>query len=116
MVKIMAVDEKKIEEKVAEEKEYQYRVAPRYGVWTEEDKLLIQVALPGVHKEDIQMKALKDYFTLRATRDDILYSLDLEFGIDIEPESTKAEYNEGLLRVEMKRYKPLDHAFIVPIQ
>jgi len=112
----MAVDEKKVEEKVADESVYSYRITPRYGVWTEEDKIVIQVALPGVHKESIQMKALKDYFTLRATRDDILYSLELEFGIDIEPESTKAEYKEGLLRVEMKRFKPLEHAFNVPIQ
>ena len=56
------------------------------------------------------------YFTLRAKRDDILYTLDLDLGVDIEPKETKATYEEGLLRVELKRYKPLEHAFNVKIE
>ena len=92
-----------------------YRVKPRYGVWTEEDKVILQVALPGVAKESIQMKALEDYFTLRARRDDIQYALDLDFGTKIEPDKTHADYKEGLLRIEFKKYNPLEHAFDVKI-
>ena len=62
------------------------------------------------------MKALKDFFTLKAQRGDTMFSLDLDFGIKIEPEHTHTTYTEGLLRVEFKRYKPLEHAYIVPIQ
>ena len=105
-----------VEEKKETKEEVHYRVTPRYGVWSDDDKIVIQVALPGVKKESIQMKALKDYFTLRAPRDDMLYTLELEFGFDIEPEKTKAEYSEGLLRVEAQRYKPLEHAYTVPIE
>lgn len=93
-----------------------YRVVPKYGTYLEADKVILQVALPGVNKDQINMKALKDYFTLKAQRGDTLYTLDLDFGIDIEPENTKSEYEEGLLRVEFKRYNPLEHAYIVPIQ
>jgi len=119
MVKIMALAE--TENKAIEETrkpEYKYRIKPRYGVWSDDDKITIQAALPGVMKEKIEMKTLKDYFTLRAKRDDgdILYSLDLDLGIEIEPKETKATYEEGLLRVELKRYKPLEHAFNVKIE
>jgi HSP20 family molecular chaperone IbpA len=98
------------------EDEVRYRITPRYGVWTEKDHLLIQVALPGVKKEDIEMKALKDYFTLRAKRGEIMYALDLDFGIDVEPNETEAKYEEGLLKVKFKRYNPLEHAYEVKIE
>jgi HSP20 family molecular chaperone IbpA len=94
-----------------------YRITPKYGVYTEDDKVVVQIALPGVKKADIQMKALKDYFTLRANRgEDTVYMLDLDFGVKIEPDKTKSTYEEGLLRLEFTRYKPLDHAYVVPIQ
>ena len=95
---------------------YQYRVVPKYGTYLENDKVILQVALPGVSRKDIEMKALKDYFTLKASHGDTLYTLDLDFGVKIEPESTKTLYEEGLLRVEFKRYNPLEHAYTVPIQ
>ena len=93
-----------------------YRVTPRYGIWTDDDKVRLQIALPGVKKEHIKMKALKDYFTLRAVRNEILYTLDLEMGVKIKPEDTHVEYQEGLLNLEFKRYKPLEDAYLVPIE
>ena len=94
-----------------------YRITPKYGVYTEDDKVILQVAIPGVQKDAIQMKALKDFFTLRAERgEDSIYVLDLDFGVKIEPEKTTSTYEEGLLRLEFLRYKPLDHAYVVPIQ
>jgi HSP20 family molecular chaperone IbpA len=93
------------------------RITPKYGVYTEEDKVILQVAIPGVQKDAIRMKAMKDFFTLRAERgEDSIYMLDLDFGVKIEPEKTTSSYEEGLLRLEFQRYKPLDHAFVVPIQ
>lgn len=93
------------------------RITPKYGVYTEDDKVILQVSIPGVKKENIKMKALKDYFTLRAERgEDTVYMLDLDFGVKIEPEKTTSTYEEGLLRLEFKRYNPLEHAYAVPIQ
>ena len=37
-------------------------------------------------------------------------------GIEIEPKETKATYSEGLLKVELKRFKPLENAFDVKIE
>lgn len=94
----------------------QYRITPRYGLYSEQEKVILQVALPGVKKADISMKALKDYFSLRAKRGEVEYVLDLDFGVKISPEKTVSEYSEGLLRLEFQRYNPLEHAYEVPIQ
>jgi HSP20 family molecular chaperone IbpA len=112
----MAVEEK-VEQKVTEVKEpvYRYHVSPRYNAWTEGDKVILHVALPGVHKEKVKMKALRDYFTLEAARDDVKYELELNLGVDIVPGKTKTTYDEGLLKVEFERYNPLDDAYEVPI-
>ena len=95
--------------------EPRYKIAPRYGVWSKDDKIIIQVALPGVQKEKIEMKVLPNYFTLRATRDEVLYALDLEM-VKVEPEISTASYEEGLLKIELKRYNPLEHAYEVKIE
>jgi len=112
----MAVVEQKTEVKTEEKDSPRYRITPRYGVWTDDDKLILQVALPGVKKDAIEMKALSDYFTLRAKRADILYALDLDFGEEIEPDKSSAKYEEGLLRIEFKKYNPLEHAYEVKIE
>lgn len=102
--------------KEVQEVENLTKVTPRFTAWTEDDKIIIRVVLPGVDKKDIEMKALQDRFLLRAQRDEFLYNLDLGLDIDIEPSSAKASYTEGLLRTEFKRLNPLDKAFEVPIE
>jgi len=90
-----------------------YKVTPRYGAWLHEDKFVLEIALPGVAKEAIKIKAMEDFFTLRAERDNIVYTLDLDLNFRIEPTKVTNEYIEGLLRVEFERFKPLEKAFTV---
>jgi len=88
-----------------------YRITPRYGAWLEDDKFVVEVALPGVPKESITMKALQDYFSLRASRENVEYVLDLDLNFRIEPAKVTSDYTEGLLRVEFQRYDPLAYAY-----
>jgi len=115
----MALAEKKENHTIIEEEEeksrFRYRIRPKYTAWTEDKNIIIRTALPGVNKENIEIKALKDVFILRAGRDQILYSLELNLHSEIVPEKTKAEYTEGLLTVTLTRYNPLDDAFDVQI-
>jgi len=90
-----------------------YKVTPRYGAWLREDKFVLEIALPGVAKEAIKIKAMEDYFTLRAERENIVYTLDLDLNFKIEPTKVTSNYTEGLLRVEFERYNPLEKAFTV---
>jgi len=93
----------------------EYTIVPRYQAWFEDKTLEIRVILPGVDKKDIELKALKDTFLLRAKRGDISYKLDLDLDIDIDVNKIKAEYHEGLLKVSMVRIDPIDTALDVPI-
>lgn len=90
-----------------------YKVTPRYGAWLHDDKFVLEIALPGVAKDAIKMKAMEDYFTLRAERENIIYTLDLDLNFRIEPTKVTNEYTEGLLRVEFERFNPLEKAFTV---
>jgi HSP20 family molecular chaperone IbpA len=114
----MAVETKTVtqNESVSTDRTPRYVIIPKYGISYENEKYILRVALPGVVKSDIEMKALEDFFTLRATRDTILYRLDLDLDFQVETEKIKAEYKEGLLRVEFTPYNPMEHAFKVPIE
>jgi HSP20 family molecular chaperone IbpA len=90
-----------------------YKVTPRYGAWLRDDKFVLEIALPGVAKDAIKIKAMEDYFTLRAERENIIYSLDLDLNFKIEPTKVTNSYEEGLLRVEFERYNPLEKAVTV---
>lgn len=111
----MSIAETKTTDMAEHKVEPKYKVIPRYGVWSKDDKITVQIALPGVKKDDIEMKVLPNYFTLRAPRGEVMYALDLEI-IKVEPEVSKAEYEEGLLKIELKRYNPLEHAYEVKIE
>jgi HSP20 family molecular chaperone IbpA len=115
MMKMSDSNEAKINEEM-QQVENLTKVTPRWSAWTEDDKIILRAVLPGVNKDDIEMKALQDRFLLRARRDEIMYNLDLGLDLDIKPQDTKAEYSEGLLRVELKRVDPLDNSYEVPIE
>lgn len=114
----MAVETKTVtqNESVSTDQTPRYVIIPRYGISYENEKYILRVALPGVTKSDIEMKVLEDFFTLRATRNNIIYRLDLDLNFQVEAEKVKAEYKEGLLRIEFTPYDPMEHAFKVPIE
>lgn len=116
-VKKMAVVEKK-EEKIQESKEEEkptirYRVYPDIKKYIDygEQTVEIEIALPGVKKENISVKALPTWFHITAKRDDgVEYSANTGFGTEIEPTKTTADYNNGLLEIHAHIRNPLDKA------
>jgi HSP20 family molecular chaperone IbpA len=93
-----------------------YWAIPEYSAWVNADQIKLEVELPGVRKETISLKTERNSLVLRARRNDIQYELDLDFIEDIEPEKTKAKYEEGLLTIELKRYNPMEHAVDIKIE
>jgi|SRR5512133_2572166 HSP20 family molecular chaperone IbpA len=64
-----------------------------------ETKLCIDIALPGVKKENINIKMLKSNLFLTAPRDDIKYVSSLSMCCDVVPEKAEAKYENGLLKI-----------------
>lgn len=106
-------ESKPIEEKKTVEP--RYFVVPRYGWYFDEKAFIIEIALPGVSRDTIKIKALHDYFTLTAQREEIGYKLALEMGFEIDPAKIKATYHEGLLKVELPIVDPMSRAVEVKI-
>jgi len=93
-----------------------YRVTPRYGMWYRDGKWILEAAVPGVIRENVKIKVKDDFFHMTAIREDVEYKLDLNFNFQIEKSKTKAEYKEGLLKVEFIQHDPLADAYMVPIE
>lgn len=101
---------------IKQEAKPKYWAIPEYSAWVNAEHIKLEVELPGVKKETISLKTERNSLVLRARRNDIQYELDLEFTEDIEPDQTKAKYQEGLLTIELKRYNPSEHAIEIKIE
>lgn len=71
--------------------------------FVEEKTIKIIAELPGVEKEDINIKATETKVTLKAENGIRQYSAEKELDVKIIPESASARYNNGVLEVIFKR-------------
>ncbi|MEJ2101490.1 MAG: Hsp20 family protein [Desulfobacterales bacterium] len=67
----------------------------------DDNKLYIEVSLPGVKKEDIKLQMKDDSFFLAAPRDDIEYVTTQAFCCPMRSQEAQAQYENGLLKIEV---------------
>jgi HSP20 family protein len=77
--------------------------------------LHLEISVPGVKKEDVQLKMLDDSFSLRAPREDFDYTATMAFCCPVKAKEAKAEYRDGLLRIAVPFRDVLDDAINVTI-
>ncbi|MBN2152182.1 MAG: Hsp20/alpha crystallin family protein [Candidatus Lokiarchaeota archaeon] len=67
-----------------------------------EDTVSITFEIPGVKKDDIDLRVIPDGLRLEAKRDKITtFVSEYAFVCDADPEHVKADYHEGVLDVEI---------------
>ncbi|NMC03822.1 MAG: Hsp20/alpha crystallin family protein [Candidatus Lokiarchaeota archaeon] len=67
-----------------------------------EDNVSITFEIPGVKKEDIDLRVIPDGLRLEAKRDKYTsYVSEYAFLCDADPEHVKAEYHDGVLSVDV---------------
>lgn len=72
------------------------------GCTDQEDAYRLIYELPGVKKENISIKIVKNGIRLNAIRDEhVEYVNEYPFLVDGDPDSTNARYEEGLLIVDV---------------
>ncbi len=98
------------------DQEIRYRIRPkRYFNFDAENKeFTLEVHLPGVEKSEIKLRILPNLYDLKAYRGEVMYSLTQYFPWNIEAESVKADYENGLLIISGKIRDPMADA--VPIK
>ena len=89
-----------------------YRVYPdmRRRIDYDDRKVYFEISLPGVAKNDIELKALPTWFHLKGRRGHMEYSANQSFGAKVVPEKTEAKYENGLLQIIGHIENPMDKA------
>jgi len=67
------------------------------------DDVKIMAELPGVEKKDIELEASEDSLSIDVDTPQRKYSKELKLPCKVKPETTKANYNNGVLEVTLQR-------------
>ena len=81
----------------------------------EQNKLIVEFAIPGAPTETIDVKILKDSVHLLAPARDIECVSALALGWPVKPDKAEATYEYGQLRIEVPFKDPMEDAVKVTI-
>jgi len=66
----------------------------------------VTVELPGVEKEDIDLRVTEDHLEMNVDTPQRKYHKTVEFSGEVKPKTTKATYKNGILDVVVQRSEP----------
>ena len=98
--------------------ESRIRVAPSTVAYADEEnnKLVVEFAIPGAPTDTIDLKLLPDSVHLTAPARDIEYVSALALAWPVKPDKADAIYEHGLLRIEVPFKDPMEDAMKVAIK
>jgi HSP20 family molecular chaperone IbpA len=93
-------------------------LSPDITAWADEehDTYRIEVKLPGVEKDTITLKMHDDSFFIKGETEDTVYIGSYAVCCEVSPGKAKAEYKNGLLKVEVPFKDPMEGAVDVKIE
>lgn len=98
--------------------EARMKVAPNTVAYAdgENHRLVVEFAIPGAPADTIDLKILEDSLHLTAPARDIDYVAALALGWAVKPHKAEANYEHGLLRIEVPFKDPMEDAVKVAIK
>ena len=98
--------------------EFRMKVAPDTVAYAdgENNKLVVEFAIPGAPADTVDVKILEDSVHLTAPARDIDFVASLALGWAVKPDKAEATYENGLLRIEVPFKDPMEDAVKVAIK
>ncbi|MET1125191.1 MAG: archaeal heat shock protein Hsp20 [Archaeoglobaceae archaeon] len=79
---------------------------PLVDVIETDDEVQVVAEMPGVNKEDIELNATETTLEIRAEGENRRYYEVVELPAEVDPDSARARYNNGVLEVILKKKHP----------
>jgi HSP20 family protein len=79
------------------------RHMPLVDVIEEEREVVVVVELPGIKKEDVQIRATKGNVTISVDTVEFKYHKGLALPVETNPGSAVATYKNGVLQIRLKK-------------
>ena len=89
---------------------------PLVEMHEEDDKVTVIAELPGVEKEDIDVRVVDHKLVIKAKGKDRKYYKEVELPEDVKPETARAQYRNGVLEIVIEREKPKREEKVVKIK
>ena len=80
---------------------------PLVDVFIEDKVVRVVAELPGVAKDDINVKTTESRIIIHAEGQDRNYSCERELSVKIKPKSASAKYKNGVLELTVERKEPV---------
>ncbi len=90
-----------------EEEETTTVVTPEVCIDHDDDAYYIDVELPGVDKENVDLSVGEQSVCVEAARDDIVYLGCFSLAHAVDETKAKAKYDNGLLKIEVPLKAPI---------
>lgn len=89
---------------------------PLVDVIDEKDNVKVVAELPGVNKSDIQIDSTGNSVTINVETPNRKYHKVIDLPSDVDPETAKASYNNGVLEVTLAKTKPKTKGHAIKIE
>lgn len=86
---------------MANENDQKIPVSPAAFIYHTEDEYIMEIELPGVNKEDIDVKITENTFCVRAPRKNMEYTGCWVLAHEFNADKSNASYENGLLTVRV---------------
>ncbi|MEF8879769.1 MAG: Hsp20/alpha crystallin family protein [Candidatus Thermoplasmatota archaeon] len=100
-----------------DQKDYTKREEPDVDVIENTEDVAVTVELPGLNKDDIDLKATEKQLEINVDNPDFSFHKNVDLPCKVKPKTTHATYKNGILDVTLKRKnKKKDTGFNVNIE